>query len=428
MKLLVFAHTPPPHHGQSYMVQLMLEGLGGDCRKRSSGARPEANSRGIECYHVNTRVSKGLQDIGDFRFGKLLLLFWYCLEAIWCRFRYGVDNFYFIPAPGKWTALYRDWLVMFLCRPFFKRFVLHWHASGLGHWLETTAVMRTRSVTYTLAKKADLSIVLSEYGRADAEKFYPRNIAVVGNGIPDPCVDFEQKVLPRRRARLAARRLLQAGKPVPAEVAADAGRGASTFTVLFMAHCTREKGLFDAIEGVLLAQRQLAERRSPVSLRLVIAGQFATEAEERAFDESLNGPGRGVLEYAGFISGEQKRRWFEEADGFCFPSHIESFGLVLAEAMAFGLPVVATRCGAMPEVMSPDYPGLVDPHQLAQIGQALVELISFDGFERLRRRFESRYTVERHLDQLAAALRWVDNSAPRANLTTPIAKAGAVLT
>ncbi len=24
MKLLVFAHTPPPHHGQSYMVQLML--------------------------------------------------------------------------------------------------------------------------------------------------------------------------------------------------------------------------------------------------------------------------------------------------------------------------------------------------------------------------------------------------------------------
>ena len=30
MKLLVFAHTPPPHHGQSYMVKLMLDGFGGD--------------------------------------------------------------------------------------------------------------------------------------------------------------------------------------------------------------------------------------------------------------------------------------------------------------------------------------------------------------------------------------------------------------
>ncbi len=34
MKLLVFAHTPPPHHGQSYMVKLMLDGFGGDVRRR----------------------------------------------------------------------------------------------------------------------------------------------------------------------------------------------------------------------------------------------------------------------------------------------------------------------------------------------------------------------------------------------------------
>jgi hypothetical protein len=29
MKLLVFAHFPPPHHGQAVMVELMLRGLGG---------------------------------------------------------------------------------------------------------------------------------------------------------------------------------------------------------------------------------------------------------------------------------------------------------------------------------------------------------------------------------------------------------------
>ncbi len=42
MKLLVFAHTPPPHHGQSYMVQLMLEGFGGDARRRTGRSRARA--------------------------------------------------------------------------------------------------------------------------------------------------------------------------------------------------------------------------------------------------------------------------------------------------------------------------------------------------------------------------------------------------
>src|SRR5690242_8831442 len=110
MKLLVFAHTPPPHHGQSYMVQLMLNGFGGDRRMESN--QGAADSHGIQCYHINARVSKELEDIGDFRISKLYLLFGYCLRAIWCRFRYGVRTLYYIPAPGKHSALYRDWLVM----------------------------------------------------------------------------------------------------------------------------------------------------------------------------------------------------------------------------------------------------------------------------------------------------------------------------
>src|ERR1700751_4598376 len=93
MKLLVFAHTPPPHHGQSFMVQLMLEGFGGDKRNRarkpsgcSVSRAATGASLGIECYHVNARLSKELEDIGEFRIGKFILLIWYCLEAIWCRF------------------------------------------------------------------------------------------------------------------------------------------------------------------------------------------------------------------------------------------------------------------------------------------------------------------------------------------------------
>ena len=117
MKLVVFAHKPPPLHGQSYMVQLMLEGFGGDRRKK----RRDNNGihRGIECYHVNARLSKNMEDVGGVRFAKLFLLVGHCLQAIWCRFRYGASTLYYVPAPGKPAALYRDWMVMGLNRPFF---------------------------------------------------------------------------------------------------------------------------------------------------------------------------------------------------------------------------------------------------------------------------------------------------------------------
>ncbi len=117
-------------------------------QRRAGSPTAVANLHGIECYHVNARVSKELEDIGDFRLGKLFLLFGYCVQAIWCRFRYGVRTLYYIPAPGKHSALYRDWLVMFLCRPFYPRVILHWHAAGLAVWLETAIQRPARVFTF----------------------------------------------------------------------------------------------------------------------------------------------------------------------------------------------------------------------------------------------------------------------------------------
>ena len=119
---------------------------------------------------MDVRLSQRLEEIGDMRLGKIFLLFFFCLRAIWCRFRYGLDTFYYVPTPGKTSALYRDWLVMLLCRPFYKRVILHWHAAGLAKWLETCTQIRARAFTYRLMKQVDLSIVLSRYNRADAEK------------------------------------------------------------------------------------------------------------------------------------------------------------------------------------------------------------------------------------------------------------------
>lgn len=385
------------------MVKLMLDGFGGNHRGRNRASAPVRHD--VECYHVNVRLSKQLEDIGDLRFGKFVLLLFYCFEAIWCRFRYGVENFYYVPAPGKTSALVRDWMVMLLCRPFFKRFILHWHAAGLAKWLETCTQMRSRSFTYALMKDMDMSVVLSKYNRADAEKLFPKRIAIVNNGIPDPCPAFEQDVLTRRKVRLAARRHLLAGQTLTSEEQARAGNDPQIVHVLYLAHCTREKGAFDAMAGTALANKKMAEARAPISFRLIVTGSFVTAEDRAEFEALMEKPEvAGCVQYAGFVSGEQKENLLHNADIFCFPTFYpnENQPVNLIEAMAYGLPVLTTHWRSLPEIFPTDYPGLVDVRSLPQIADALMRLMTEDG-EALRDLFLKNFTIENYLSGLSTA-------------------------
>ena len=411
MKLLVFAHTPPPHHGQSYAVKLMLDRFGGDWR--TGGATP--TPYGIECYHVNAQFSRGLEDIGVFQSMKLARLVFHCLEAIWCRFRYGVKNFYYVPAPGKSIALYRDWVVMLLCRPFFKRIILHWHAAGLAKWLETTTSIRTRSITYHRLRDADLSVVLSHFNRRDAEKLLARRVTVISGGIPDPCPDFAEKILPGRRERLAVRRRMLSGEPAGTE-------GMTTINVLFLAHCTRQKGAFDTIEAVSLANAALKAEGIRLRFRLTMIGAFAAAGEEKELREFAGRPAvDGMVELLGFVSADRKARALAEADLFCFPTYYlaENQPGNLLEAMAFGLPIVTTCWRSIPEMLPDGYPGIVDPQSPARVADALRRMALSDFSEELRGRFLERFTLDRHLARMAEALHQVERPLPNALRNQP---------
>jgi glycosyltransferase involved in cell wall biosynthesis len=399
MKLLVFAHTPPPHHGQSYMVKLMLDGFGGDYRRHKKNA---PDRFGIECYHVNARFSKALEDVGEFQGGKLFLILFYCLQALWCRFRHGVTTLYYVPAPGKAIAVYRDWLVMLICRPFFKKIILHWHAAGLAKWLETSVQIRSRAITYLLFTPVDLSIVLSRYNFADAEKLLSRNIAVVPVGVPGLDSEFVLEILKQRRARIASRQKILAGETLPANDAAK------IVSVLFLAHCTREKGVFDAVEGVALANEKSAAEKLPLQFQLTLVGAFASEDEEKELRDFIQQRGvQNFVEILGFVSAERKMQALAGADIFCFPTYYlaENQPGNLIEAMAYGLPIVTTRWRSIPEMLPENYAGLVDPKSPHQIADALRLVAAGDFTETLRELFLRNFTLEQHLANMAAAIR-----------------------
>jgi glycosyltransferase involved in cell wall biosynthesis len=86
-----------------------------------------------------------------------------------------------------------------------------------------------------------------------------------------------------------------------------------------------------------------------------------------------------------------------DADVLVHPARWEGFGLVLLEAMRAGLPIVATRVGAIPEVVRDGVTGLlVPPDDPAALAQAIARLcadagaaarMGSAGFERLREEF-----------------------------------------
>lgn len=371
MKLLVFAHVPPPHHGQSQMVKLMVDGF------------RERPSLGIEVIHVDARLSSGMADVGSVRGGKIRALWGYCREALRHSREQRCRTLYYIPSPPKRSSLYRDFLVMALIRWRFDRVILHWHAVGLGAWLQSEAFFWERWLAWACLGRVRRALVLAESNRADAVLLRPRSVAVVSNGIPDPCADFAATLVDRRGG-IASRKDIE---------------------VLFMAHCTRDKGLFGAVEAVVAAN---ASSKPGRRFRLTVAGSFLSEAEEAEFRERIRRPdAAGCVEIVGFVSGPEKDRLLRRADLFLFPTYFANEGqpLNLIEALAYGLPCVTTRWRSIPEYFPSDYPGLCVPRDIPALALALHAVVEqVDGRE-LRREYERRFAVGPHLESLAAAIR-----------------------
>ncbi len=363
MNLLVFAHPPPPVHGQSVMVQQLLERL--------------PREPGFTVWHVDSRVSRDAADIGRARLGKVFRLLGACLRAWQLRWRHGPAAFYYIPAPGKRAALYRDFVVLLLCRPFFSGLILHWHAVGLGGWLDTHAHPLERWLAQRLLGGAALAVVLAPALAADARRLHPRQVAIVPNGLPDPA--------PTLVARPAI------GAPVE---------------VLYLGLCSREKGAFDLVAAIAT----LASR-TPGRFHLTLAGSAASPDDERDLRAALAALPAGSATWVGFADEAAKQNLFRHADVFCFPTRYPHEGqpLVLIEALAHDLRIVTTRWRAIPEMLPADHVQWVEPGQPAALADALnAAALAPPPDGALRAHYLAHFTPEHHVATLAAALRTVE--------------------
>jgi glycosyltransferase involved in cell wall biosynthesis len=239
----------------------------------------------------------------------------------------------------------RDMVVLLATRWMFRATILHFHAGGISDlyprlpgWL--------RPIFRLAYFHAEAGIRISELNPPDAAALRSRREFIIPCGISD----FRPQGWTRE------------GRPIP-----EAPR------ILFVGMLCESKGVLD----LLAACGRLRKRGLRFSLDVM--GRFERpEFERRARALAAELGLEGNVSWLGALSGAEKAAAFAAADLFCFPTYYEceTFGIVVLEAMCFGLPVVATRWRGLPAVIADGASGyLVEVRDVEALADRLALLL-----------------------------------------------------
>ncbi len=191
-------------------------------------------------------------------------------------------------------------------------------------------------------RRLDGKIAVSTAAAGFVEEYFPGYYNIIPNGVD--IARFSAEVEPLKR--------YQDGK----------------LNILFVGRPEKRKGLDYLLEAYPQVKAQLPNSR----LIIVGAGKFGR------YERMVRSRRLADVEFCGFVSDDELPRYYRTADVFCAPATgFESQGIVLLEAMAAGLPIVASNIEGYAAVFTHDVEGLlVLPTEVDELADALVDVLS----------------------------------------------------
>jgi glycosyltransferase involved in cell wall biosynthesis len=278
------------------------------------------------------------------------------------------------PSGGPHRApIVRDILLMPFALLASRRLIVHFQAAGIARAPQKGLLWKVMSFFH---RRCWGAIVLTEFGREDPESLGMRRIFLIPNGVEDlnPQPKFH--------------------------------RPQSCRTILHAGHLCPDKGT-----PVLLEAFARVATRENVHLRL--AGECMAPYSEDRLARDIDRLGlQHAVTWAGLLTGDEMHKEFRRASLLVFPSvaPYESFGLVMIEAMMWGLPLIVSDWRANGEVAGRECGGIVyqpGPDHAASLSAALGEALEResewpDWGKKNRERYETFFTVERFRDDFAS--------------------------
>lgn len=196
------------------------------------------------------------------------------------------------------------------------------------------------------ARNADMVLTDTAYARAAIGRHY---------GVPGRRVRLVPAGIDRQRWE---------------RIAAETPRESDGYTILCVARQYPRKHIADLLRAMPLVCQRVPQAHA------VIIGDGPEHKNLLDLAAELN-LGESVAFLGALPNDDDVARWYRRADIFCLPSVQEGFGMVFVEAMASGLPVVATLSAAIPEVVPRNRAGLlVPPSNPEALAEALIELLN----------------------------------------------------
>jgi glycosyltransferase involved in cell wall biosynthesis len=226
---------------------------------------------------------------------------------------------------SKHGSFYRKLLIGTTAKLLFgKRIIYHIHTGNFKRFYDNSNVI-SKKIIASFLKLNDVTITVSDSWKFYFESIFNlRNVYKINNIVVSPSSSNTTK-------------------------APFTGNKCVHF--LFLGLIDHNKGIFDLLQVLQQHKQTLAGK-----CKLLIGGSGKVGLLNNTIREAgLN----DLVEFKGWVSGDEKAQLLQQADVFILPSYFEGVPVAILEAMSYGKPIIATAVGGIPEIVKNGVNGIL---------------------------------------------------------------------